>query len=192
MSHHIDFRLRPLPDVPLYVLLEQLFHKVHVCLARHGQGRVGVSFPEYGLKEKRSLGDLLRLHGSQADLLYLMEHMHWVANFRDYLSAGPEICADPAKVQGYACFARFRPRGNVERLIRRRMKRAHLSYEQAREEYREYTPETPCWYPYLSVRSSSNDNHYPLFVVKSLRDQPQGGAFGSYGLSSQTTVPLFR
>jgi CRISPR-associated endonuclease Csy4 len=46
MDHYLEIRLLPDPEFPATTLMNALFSKFHRGLASHGEGAIGVSFPD--------------------------------------------------------------------------------------------------------------------------------------------------
>ena len=67
MDAFVDLTLLPDPEFPATTLMNALFSKLHRGLVGHGEGTIGVSFPDVE-DAHRGLGSRLRLHGSAADL----------------------------------------------------------------------------------------------------------------------------
>ena len=82
-SHYIDITLLPDPEFSHAHLLGALVAKLHRALVQLKADDIGISFPRYNLRP-RSLGDVLRLHGTEAALQRLME-LPWLQGMRDHV-----------------------------------------------------------------------------------------------------------
>ena len=90
MDAYLELQLLPDPEFPPAMLMNALFAKLHRALVSHGEGRIGISFPDVGSGQ---LGQRLRLHGQAGDLEQLMAG-NCLQGMRDHL-------ADAAACTGY-------------------------------------------------------------------------------------------
>ena len=111
------------------------------------------------------------------------------SGLKDYLHCS-DITPVPKTVAGYACFRQVKPKGSKEKLARRRAKRHGETLEQALACYDAYKEEGSRL-PYINMNSLTNGGQFRLFIEKQFKDQAQPGIFSCYGLSRNTTVPLF-
>jgi CRISPR-associated endonuclease Csy4 len=187
MDHYIDIRLLPDPEFPPPVLMNALFSKLHRRLVEAGGGEIGVSFPGYR-EDPPQLGQRLRLHGSLTALDRLMQ-AEWLSGMRDLLHVEGPFELPP--VQGYRQVHRVQAKSSPERLRRRRMKRHHLSPEQARRAVPDEAAER-LRLPYVVLDSRSTGQRFRLFIRQGpLQDRPGNGTFSHYGLGNGATVPWF-
>ena len=186
-THYIDFRVVPDPETSTPQLLGVLFGKFHHALVQMKVDDIGVSFPQYSRKP-RGLGCVLRLHGTQAALHRLMQ-VDWLKGIRDYVRM-TEITGVP-EASRYRSVTRKQFKTNADRLRRRRMKRKGENAEQATQAIPasiERKPELP----YIHLRSQSTGQGFQLFIALGpLLDKPVTGAFNTYGLGGQATIPWF-
>ena len=184
MDRYIDLTLLPDPEFPEPQLMSALFAKLHRGLHDLQCTDVGVSFPRFA----RDLGACLRLHGSVENLDRLMS-LDWLTGMRDHLHIG-ELSAIPADVK-YRCVSRVQVDSNPERLRRRLIKRHRISEEEARQRIPDSVAKR-CNLPYVMLRSNSGGQHFRLFIRHGdLQEKAVTGAFGSYGLSNEATIPWF-
>lgn len=187
MDHFIDIRLRPEPEFPAYQLMGALFGKFHLVLARLGIQDIGVSFPDVNMQQP-SLGDRLRLHGNAFALSRLTDEQ-WLAGVRDHVVLGP-VTPVPERV-AYRHVVRVQAKSSPDRLRRRQMLRHGIELSEAERRYPDDTAKR-LDLPFASLVSQSTGQPFHLFVSHgSLLDQPTFGAFNSYGLSQEATVPWF-
>ena len=192
MKFYQEIVLMPQPEISLYFLLSKEFQQIHLALVENKiddhSSAIGVSFPEYDASQFM-LGRKLRLFAPEKVDLEKLQCEKWLSRLKDYLQCS-EITPVPEVVTGYACFRQVKPKGNKEKLARRRAKRHGESLEQALAFYDAYQEEhSPL--PYINMSSQSNGSHFRLFIEKQEKEKPQGGVFSCYGLSRTTTVPLF-
>lgn len=185
MDHYLDIRLRPDPDFASIDLLGALVSKLHRALARHADGKVGISFPA---SKARYLGEHVRLHGS-VDALQTLMRSDWLKGMHDHVLVG-EPTAVPGNAQ-HRVVKRVQAKSSPERLRRRHVKRHGVSTEEALERVPDSAAEI-LQLPYVLLRSGSNRQRFPLFIEHGpLLGEAVPGSFGSYGLSDTATVPWF-
>lgn len=187
MDHYLDINIRPDPEFTMPLLMSALISKLHQALTSLESDVIGVSFPNYQLSS-RTLGDRMRLHGTDSQLRKLMEK-NWLTGMADHTECG-ELLQVPVSTQ-HCMVRRQQVKSNVERLRRRRMKRKGESYEQAAEAI-PVRVEQRSTLPFADLSSKSTGEVFKLFIeqktdVKECRE----GAFNSYGLSLGATVPWF-
>lgn len=190
MDAYLEWQVRPDPEVLPPEVLSQAMQRLHQQLARSGEHRVGVSFPEHAASSFRcSLGHRLRLHGPTS-ALEALANGQWLGAARDHLSGGV-LQALPPVLLGHRVVSRVQAKSNVERLRRRQMKRKGLTHDEAVAAIPDQVRET-LQLPYVELRSASTDQSFPLFVRHGpVQPWPVTGEFGAYGLSPTTTVPWF-
>ncbi|MGM0439634.1 MAG: type I-F CRISPR-associated endoribonuclease Cas6/Csy4 [Chlamydiota bacterium] len=184
MKYYIEICLLPDPEFPSNVLMNELFSKLHLVLAKDGNGETGVSFPQAG----KTLGDTLRLHGSQGGLEHIM-NSNLLRGLTDYVEVSA-IMQVPSSCK-HRCVTRIHCKSSVERLYRRSVKNGRLTVEEAREKIRD-SKEQRSKLPFVQMKSHSSGQTFYLFIQQGdLLESPQKGAFSSYGLSKTATVPWF-
>ncbi len=187
MDSYIELQLLPDPEFPANLLMNALFVKLHRALASHGEGRIGISFPEVG-RQAGTLGQRLRLHGCYADLAALMAE-NWLLGMRDHL-APFAILPTPANVQ-YRIVRRVQAQSSPERLRRRLMRRKGIATDEARETIPDSAAERLSL-PWLEISSQSTQQKFRLFI-EHLPPQATAsqGTFNAYGLSRHASIPWF-
>ena len=187
LSHYIELRLRPDPEVAPTHLLAALYTRLHRALAAQGTASIAVTFPDYSA-ERHSLGERLRLHGSEAELQPWTTG-EWLGSVRDHVSATP-LLPVPAEVQ-HRTLRRVQVKSSPERLRRRLMKRHSLTQEQASERIPDSLARTTPL-PYMQLASTSTAQQFRLFLaLGAAQESVQAGNFNAYGLSTTATVPWF-
>lgn len=186
-THYIDLRVIPDPETGAPQLMGALFDKLHQVLVQLGATDIGVSFPQYS-RNPRGIGNVLRLHGTEAALQRLMQH-DWLKGVRDHVRI-TEVSAIPENAM-HCVVMRRQFKTNAERLRRRRMKRKGESYEEAAKAIPATVERKPNL-PFLVLRSQSTGQAFHLFIDQSLlKEERVPGTFNSYGLSQEATVPSF-
>ena len=187
LTHYIELRLRPDPEVAPTHLLSALYTRVHRTLAAQGATGIAVTFPEYSA-DRHTVGECLRLHGSEADL-QPWANGQWLGSVRDHVTATP-LLPVPTDTQPRT-LRRVQVKSSPERLRRRLMKRHQLSEEQVRERIPDHVARTTPL-PYVQLASTSTAQQFRLFLVLgAAQESAQTGLFNAYGLSTTATVPWF-
>lgn len=186
-SHYIDITLLPDPEFSHAHLLGALIAKLHRVLVQLGSADIGISFPRYS-QRPRTLGAVLRLHGSDAALQQLMAQP-WLQGMRDHVQ-----CTQPAPVPETAVpylVQRRQFKTSPDRLRRRRMRRKGESAEQAAAAIPDSVERTPDL-PYVQLRSASTGQPFCLFIEQKAAQGTAGtDGFNTYGLSQGAAVPWF-
>lgn len=201
MRKYVEITLLPDAETPLYFLWSKLYQQLHLAFVEvadlDGKVNVGVSFPNYH-QEKRQLGNKLRVFAETETELENLQLTKWLERLSDYVHS-KKIQNVPEPVKGYAFFSRLIEKGNDEKLARRRAKKLGVSYEEAlkffQDKQNRLQPKRDVHlYPFISMQSLSSENRdrHPVTVVRS---EAQGLVFGkgfsTYGLASDSSVPLF-
>jgi CRISPR-associated endonuclease Csy4 len=186
----LDFIVQGNQEVNVHHAMGALYTRLHRALVAQRQARIGVSFPKQA-STGVSIGNTLRLHGTEADLNTLMA-AGWHRAMADLVEARPIATVPPYAVPQVV--RRVQPKSNVERLMRRAMKRKSLSEAAARAAYATAKGQTS-ELPYVQLVSASTGEHFRLFVLQEAVSTPRVGEFSAYGLSSGAidgpTVPRF-
>lgn len=183
MEHYFDVRVLPDPEFNATVLLNAVYAKIHRVLLGVGQGRIGVSFPNYG----RTLGDTLRMHGSEKDLQSLLAQS-WLKGLRDYtkVSGVSEVPVD----RKYRQVSRIQAKSANNRR-KRSIAKGWLSESEAIDQIPD-NKDRKLDLPYAQVRSLSSGSTMRIYVRHGeALCEPVSGQFSSYGLSKAATVPWF-
>lgn len=192
MKVYLDITLLPSQDINLGFLWEKMFQQVHLAIVekmdedRHS--KIGISFPEYNYK-KKLIGRKLRLFADNNDSLECLNINQWLSRMTDYLHI-TSIRPVPNKVLGYVFYKRHRMKTNLERLVRRKAKRAKISEEEARKQLTGFK-ERHSDAPFINIKSLGTGQRFKLFIVKQKTDSLTGKTFGSYGFGLNSSVPEF-
>lgn len=187
MDSYIELRLLPDPEFQVTTLMNALFAKLHRGLVSHGEGRVGISFPDVEQKSA-GLGTRLRLHGQAADLERLMS-ANWLQGMRDHLVCTP-VTPVPANAS-HRVVRRVQAKSSPERARRRLMARKGINLDEAIRRIPDNLGQRLSS-PYLELASQSTGQSFRLFVEHLPKQAaPVQGMFNAYGLSSSATVPWF-
>ena len=183
MNHYVDIKLLPDAEIPVTVLMNATYIKLHKALCDIGAKSIGASFPKY----KLTLGNVLRLHGSQIDLSALQQH-NWLGGMNGYTNLS-EVLPVPANVH-YRTVSRIQMTMSQSKL-NRLIKRGSISQEEEKE-YRAKMFTKGLDNPYVELVSSSNGQKYRRYIeFGPLHDNPTEGDFDQFGLSKIATIPWF-
>lgn len=192
MKHYIDITLLPDLETPLYFLWEKVYPQLHLALVEikesNNKANVGVSFPFYDEKQHQ-LGCKLRVFAPSYELLEKLNMNQWLSRLSDYVHIS-SIKAVPEKITGYAVFMRVQLKTNNARLARRKAKRDNMSLQQALA-YFEGHQEKTSRLPYVQIKSCLTEQRYRLLIAQVERSHQVTEGFSCYGLSRQSTVPVF-
>lgn len=185
MDAYLELQLLPDPEFPPAMLMNALFAKLHRALVSHGEGRIGISFPDVGTGQ---LGQRLRLHGQAGDLEKLMTS-NWLQGMRDHLAAfAIRPVPDGAK---HRIVRRVQAQSNPERLRRRLIRRKGIGEDEAREAIPDSAAQLLAL-PSLLVTSQSTQQQFRLFIEHlPVQAESSPGSFTSYGLSNEASIPWF-
>lgn len=183
MDSYLEIKIVPDAEVPIYFIRNKVFTKLHKTLFSLKASNIGVSFPKYKVK----LGDVIRLHGSQARLTEL-QNTSWLGGLIGYCDVS-EIQPIPSNVK-HRTISRIQS-NMTEAKLRRLIKRGSINTGNAKK-YRAKMFTQGLDNPYLELESSSNGNKHRRYLQFSeLLDEAVTGKFDQFGLSKVATVPWF-
>ena len=186
MKYYIEITLLDEQEENLFKLWSRLFTQIHLGLVeiqdQEKQSPIGISFPEYFMGEKFGvLGSKLRLFANEKLELIKFDAKKWLDRLSDYvhLSGIREV---PQKIDGYAIYNRYQPKGNKEKLARRYAKRHQMDYDEALKLY-EKSPDKSTTKPFIRLKSLSNKQIFSLWIQKFATSEANYQKFSTYGLS---------
>lgn len=185
MDAYLELQLLPDPEFPPAMLMNALFAKLHRALVSHGEGRIGISFPDVGSGQ---LGQRLRLHGQAGDLEQLMAG-NCLQGMRDHLAAfAIRPVPDGAS---HRIVRRVQAQSNPERLRRRLIRRKGVGAQEARAAIPDSAAQR-LNLPWLEISSQSTGQTFRLFIEHlPIQATASPGSFSAYGLSNEASVPWF-
>lgn len=186
MDYYLDLTVLPDPEFTETMLLNALFAKFHRALVARKTGDIGVSFP----KANKTLGSVLRLHGTQTALDELQQ-TPWMKGLRDYVQSN-DIAHIPDGCK-HQQVKRVHEKASPERMLRRAI-RNEKSIDGIHSEQVKQHPQRQPKHPFLQLKSqSTGGHHFRLFIQHTeAQDEAIAGEFNCYGLSLQgSTVPKF-
>ena len=186
-THYVDLRVVFDPESSTAQLFGVLYDRLHLALVQQRLDSIGVSFPGYSLNP-RALGNVLRLHGSEAALRSFLQ-ADWLKGMRDHVRLTDIAPAPPDAPHRTVQRRQFKT--NVDRLRRRRMRRKGETAQQAAEAIPGTVERRPDL-PYAHLHSRSTGQPFCLFIALGPPSpEATAGTFNSHGLSTTTTVPWF-
>lgn len=193
MKFYLEITLLPSVEIPIYFLWEKVYQQIHLALVEiqdaEGKVKVGLSFPEYDA-DQHKLGNKLRLLASTQKDLENLNIYKWLSRLTDYVHI-TGIRDVPEKITDYALFKRIQTKSSNARLAKRKAKREGISYGQALQALSKHKEQTSKA-PYIHIKSLSSDKRYRLIVdCVSIGQCGKKESFSTYGLSSNSSVPIF-
>jgi CRISPR-associated endonuclease Csy4 len=188
MNSYFDIKAIPDPELLQSTVVGELMQALHKLLPKY-EGRIGVGFPGYG--QSRTLGGIIRMHGSEQDLRKLECEARDNSTVNSYALITPaeEI---PGFIKGYAIYQRLHVKGasHYRRLEKRHKARGTWTEQLEQDIAENYRQATIC--PHAGLRSLSTGQCFLLFVQQSKCKEQMSGMFNAYGLSIDgANVPLF-
>ena len=199
MKYYIDITLLPDAETNLGFLWHKIYQQIHIALAenqtKQGNSDIAISFIGYGSRQF-PLGDQLRLLAANQQRLINLDVQTWLSRLTDccHIKTMQQV---PGKVERHARFSR-EPVKSLHKKAKRRADHLNKSLDEvmaflvAEENFKEKSTS-----PFITLESQSTSNNnskkhrFPLFIKKTLFDEPQNGTFDCYGLSKTATVPWF-
>ena len=199
MKYFQDITLIPDAEANLGFLWYKIFQQIHIALVENKisekESAIAISIPEYGNKNF-PLGRKLRLLAKDSSLISNLNTHKWLNRLSDYVHI-KSIQEVPQSVMHHTRFSRK----NVCSIERKAINRAeHLNkpYDEVLKFLLNENKNHKCELPFVHVESQSSEtdktqkkNRYPLFIEKTLFEEPIEGTFDCYGLSKTATVPWF-
>lgn len=183
MDYYQDIKMNPDDEMRANVLLNKVYSKFHKALFTLKSTNIGISFPEY----KVMLGSVIRLHGSEAQLMEL-QAIDWLGGLAGYSNVSP-IKNIPVDVK-YRIISRKQP-NMTEAKLRRLIKRGSITSESVKA-YKAKMFERGLDNPYLELDSTSSGHKHRRYIAfGELLSTPVTGVFDTFGLSKTATIPWF-
>ena len=183
MDYYLDITLKPDPEMPVKQLLNMIYTKFHKALYDMNSKTIGVSFPHYQVM----LGDMIRIHGSEADLNRLQQ-LNWIGGMNGYSTIG-EITPVPS-ISKYRTVSRKQTTMSQSKL-KRLQKRGSITEDEVKN-YKAKMFSKGLDNPFIELVSASNGHRHRRYIeFGPLSDIPREGQFDQFGLSKTATVPWF-
>jgi len=183
MDHYVDIQVLPDPEFLETTLMNELFSKLHRALGKHGQGKIGVSFPDHD----KTLGARIRLHGGKKALEEFMQ-TRWIMGMTDYCHVSD---VRPVPPRTSFCTVKRVQAKSAYNKRKRSVAKGWLDESEAQKRI-PVSQQRMLDLPYAQLRSLSNGNRMRVYIEHSKPvQQSVSGSFSAYGLSSTATVPWF-
>jgi CRISPR-associated endonuclease Csy4 len=194
MNFYLEITLLPHSEIEWHFLWEKVYQQLHLGLVAMKDERervaIGVSFPGRSVT-RHHLGHQLRLFAQTQERLEQFDARRWLNDLSDYVHL-TRVKPVPEKIKGYGSYFRIQVQHNNEYLARRKTKakKNALTFEGALK-YFALREEKWIDVPFVYIKSSSSGERFPLFIGYQDREEPDYQGFSCYGLSRQSTVPIF-
>jgi CRISPR-associated endonuclease Csy4 len=192
MKQYVEITLLPCAEMPLHILTQQVYQALHLKFVEmkneNGLQPVGVSFPKYDT-EANTLGEKIRLFAPDVETLERFNAKQTLRKLSDYVHV-TSIRDVPTNVKTFGCFSRLQLKTNNLRLARRKAKRENVAVAVSLSKFVKHA-EKRTTAPFVVIKSVSNGENFRLFVVYNEQANDNSAGFGTYGLSSKSTVPIF-
>ncbi len=185
-------------DKRLYELWSDVCNQIHIALAEakneHNIDTIGVSFPNYRYEEKgdkvfASLGDKLRVFALSQKDLETLNLDKWLERLTDYVHV-KRINEIGDKVKGHVVVKRYRHK-NALKQAEAFAEHKGITLEAALIHCAKHKQDNKP-YPYINLRSISNNQPYTLSIIQEVVNNEVKGSFNSYGINNAAdtiTVP---
>jgi CRISPR-associated endonuclease Csy4 len=185
VNYYIDIMLKPDAEMPPTVLMNAIYAKLHKQLFDLKLSTIGVSFPKYQL----TLGNILRLHGTEEDLNKL-KPMNWLGCMTGYCKIS-EVLLVPENAK-YRTVSRKQTSMSQAKL-NRLLKRGSITNDQIKAYKAKMLSEKGLDHPYLDlVSNSTGQRHRRYIVLGELLNQPVLGEFDQFGFPKVDSVSGFK
>jgi CRISPR-associated endonuclease Csy4 len=192
MNHYLEITLQPDADIGLHFLWEKAYQQIHLGLVEmqdsNGTVPIGIALPGYNAN-RHQLGDKLRLLAKTEAELERFDVKRWLNRLSDYVHL-TGIRNVPDRISTHARYYRIQAKSNNARLARRKAKRENTSVEQALAALENFTEQSSDA-PYVQINSLSSGERFRLFIGYVEVPEPVNAGFSTYGLSRQSSVPIF-
>ena len=183
MDHYVNIVLLSDAEMPLNILLNSVYTKLHKTLCDLKSSAIGVSFPAYQV----TLGNILRLHGKENELQSL-QRLDWLGGMSGYCQIA-EIKPVPDAVKHR--IVRRKQTTMSQAKLKRLIRRGSISEDEVRQ-YRARMFSKGLDNPYVELVSGSNGQRHRRYIeFGELVDSPAAGIFDQFGGKNNATVPWF-
>lgn len=184
MNYYFNIKLLPDVEMPVAVLMNVICAKLHKALFDSHSSSVGISLPKYEV----TLGNILRIHGSAADLQKL-HSADWIGGMNGYCKIG-EVSTVPENAK-HRTVSRKQSTMSQSKL-KRLLKRGTITDDKVKDYQAKMFAEKGLDKPWLDFVSGSNGHRHRRYIVLGeLLDKPVSGKFDQFGFSKTATVPWF-
>lgn len=199
MKYYQDIILLPDEEIDIAFIRNRTYGKLHKAMYDLNSKDIGVSFSnKHTDKDKYlKLGNTIRLHGSKESLEKL-QNLNYLSSLSDYCKTS-KILPIPSEIKAYQVISRIRQTMNESKLRKRvayQKEKGILKTEDEAKAYIKQYKDTmfkqSLREPYLEIPSTSTKNRYRIYLkFKELQDKENIGEFNQFGISKESTVPVF-
>lgn len=184
MNYYFNITLLPDTEMSIGLLMNALCAKLHKVLCDLKSTSIGVSFPKYQV----TLGNILRVHGSESDLKKL-QLGEWLGGMNGYCKIG-EILTVPKNTK-YRIVCRKQSTMSQAKL-KRLLKHGTITKDKLKNYKAKMLSEKSLALPYIDLISNSNNRRHRRYIeLGEILDKPIEGPFDQFGLSKTATIPWF-
>lgn len=189
-THYFELRAIPQIELSEVMVINQLMQSLHQTLV-HYDGDIGISFPCYTQKQRKTLGGIIRLFGNEKQLSQLKNKLQCNSVIHHY-AVFINITPIPKNINRYLRVSRVRQKGSsaLKRAEKRLTEQGKWSAD-IQQKMIEKWGSIELKYPHCHLTSSSTKQRFILWVNQQQCDTACSGKFNSYGMSQTTTVPDF-
>ena len=174
---------------------EVLFSLLHLSFVKNknsdGNSRYAMAFPEYSKGTIKTFGRVFRVFAYDEQYLKVLDIPSICHRLDGYVEYS-EILKTP-ETNSFMRFFRIQNKTSIDRLSRRMAQRKNISFEEAREEYKNFKPikimETQ--FPFFCIKSLSTNQDFKLLINCVEESYEREFPFNLYGLSIGGNVPNF-
>lgn len=192
MNYYLEITLLPHSEIEWHFLWEKVYQQLHLGLVTIKDEKdtvsLGISFPSLNVK-RHHLGHQLRVFAKTQEQLEQFNAPHWFNTLSDYVHL-TQIRTVPKTVKAYGSYFRIQTKSNNEQLAKRRSKWLKISVDEAIQHFAS-RPEQQTNAPFVYAKSNSSGQRFPIFIGYLEQAEANENSFSCYGLSKQSTVPVF-
>lgn len=188
LTHYLEIKAIPQAELTQTMVINHLMQSLHGILPAYN-GKMAIGFPAYG--QLNTLGGIIRLFGSQADITKLHNQLLPDSQFTDYALI-TTVTAVPETITGYIRFSRVRAKGkSALKRAKKRLKAQGIWTEDILQRMITKWGAEKLKQPHIHLTSKSTKQAFILWIKRQTFDNPIQGDFNAYGLSQQATIPNF-
>lgn len=205
MNYYLEITLLPHSEIEWHFLWEKVYQQLHLALVEQAfekevdvdnsgnkklikVSKIGISFPSRNA-QRHHLGHQLRVFAQTQEQLEQFDAPRWFDALSDYVHL-TRIRAVPESVKSHGCYFRIQTKNNNEQLSKRRSQRHKISVDEAMKHFASHEQEMTNA-PFVYIKSNSSGERFPLFIGYVEQTEASEKSFSCYGLSKQSTVPVF-
>jgi CRISPR-associated endonuclease Csy4 len=195
MKFYLELTILDSTDNTFACAWSKLYAQLHLAFVEQKDAKeqivYGVSFPEYKIVETNGkiialLGAKLRIFANSMQELEQLNLYKWLERLTDFVHI--KSAKQVENVTQYLTVSRYRPQASIGKLARRYANKHGVSLDDALKRLEGFKQKLEP-YPYVQLKSLSENCHFSLCINQKVAAQQNTGNFSTYGLSSTSTVP---